>query len=108
MIVVHSGSLGIQNNVKNLKFSQVASFKAHKDDQTLKFDALEDDTRFILLAGKPLNEPVANYGPFVLSNQEQLQQAFDDFNQGRNGFEGCKTWRSEIRNMKLGSRSKST
>lgn len=54
----------------------------------------------LLLAGKPIGEPIVNYGPFVLNTEEQLNQAFDDFRSGRNGFEAAPKWRSEIRNMK--------
>ena len=40
-------------------------------------------TRLILLAGRPLNEPIAQHGPFVMNSTEQLHQAFDDFRAGR-------------------------
>jgi quercetin 2,3-dioxygenase len=39
----------------------------------------------LLLAGRPLNEPVARYGPFVMNNRQQLIEAFDDFESGRMG-----------------------
>ncbi len=41
------------------------------------------DTRLILLAGKPLNEPIVQYGPFVMNTQEEIHQALDDFRSGR-------------------------
>ena len=40
------------------------------------------DTRLILIAGKPLNEPIVQYGPFVMNTQEQIHQALDDFRSG--------------------------
>lgn len=43
------------------------------------------DTRAILIAGKPLNEPIAQYGPFVMNTREELVQAVDDFRAGLMG-----------------------
>jgi redox-sensitive bicupin YhaK (pirin superfamily) len=39
--------------------------------------------RAILVAGRPLHEPVARYGPFVMNTQQQLRQAFADYQSGR-------------------------
>jgi quercetin 2,3-dioxygenase len=41
--------------------------------------------RFILVAGRPLKEPVARYGPFVMNRPEEIQQAMRDFTEGRLG-----------------------
>jgi redox-sensitive bicupin YhaK (pirin superfamily) len=43
------------------------------------------NTRAILIAGKPLNEPIAQYGPFVMNTREDLVQAVDDFRAGLMG-----------------------
>ena len=40
-------------------------------------------SRFILIAGQPLNEPIAQHGPFVMNTQEELYQAVEDFRSGR-------------------------
>ena len=42
----------------------------------------EDGIRFLLVSGKPLEEPVAWYGPIVMNTQEQLQQAFAELEKG--------------------------
>jgi len=42
--------------------------------------AAEEGTRFLLLAGKPLREPIAWGGPIVMNTEEELEQAFDELN----------------------------
>ncbi|MGE3936382.1 MAG: pirin family protein [Rhodospirillaceae bacterium] len=39
--------------------------------------------RLILVAGRPLNEPVAKYGPFVMNTPEEVRQAVEDYRAGR-------------------------
>jgi redox-sensitive bicupin YhaK (pirin superfamily) len=43
----------------------------------------EDGIRFLLVSGKPLQEPVAWYGPIVMNTQEQLREAFTELEQGK-------------------------
>ncbi len=44
-----------------------------------------NNTRFILVAGMPLNEPVARGGPFVMNTRGEILQAFEDYQAGRLG-----------------------
>jgi len=39
----------------------------------------------LLLAGVPLNEPIARYGPFVMNSNEEIYQAVEDYQNGRLG-----------------------
>ena len=41
--------------------------------------------RYRLLAGEPIGQPVARYGPFVMNSTEERVQAADDYRQGRMG-----------------------
>ena len=49
----------------------------------LKLSAPQAAARLIVVAGRPLNEPVAKYGPFVMNTPQQIAQTIDDFRSGR-------------------------
>jgi quercetin 2,3-dioxygenase len=48
----------------------------------LEVQAGEDGIRFLLVSGKPIDEPVAWYGPIVMNTQQQLQRAFEELQEG--------------------------
>ena len=50
---------------------------------TVEVSAGEDGAAFLLLAGKPLHEPIAQYGPFVMNTREEIEQAFRDYQNGQ-------------------------
>lgn len=49
---------------------------------TVNARTLDQPVRFLLVAGKPLGEPIARYGPFVMNTQEEIQQALADLRNG--------------------------
>lgn len=54
-----------------------------REGEGLRIAAVEGDARVLLVAGRPIEEPVARYGPFVMNTQAELEQAFRDYRSGR-------------------------
>ncbi|MGD2270552.1 MAG: pirin family protein [Desulfobacterales bacterium] len=48
----------------------------------IEVHAKKQPVRFLLIAGKPLYEPIARYGPFVMNTQQEIQQALEDLKNG--------------------------
>jgi len=42
-----------------------------------------EDSAFLVLAGFPIGEPIANWGPFVMNTREEIEQAIEDYREGR-------------------------
>lgn len=55
------------------------------DGEEVQLRAGGKGARLLLLAGRPLNEPVARGGPFVMNTKAEIRQAFDDYDAGRMG-----------------------
>lgn len=53
-----------------------------RSGETIQVTTTEQSVRFLLLSGKPLNEPVAWYGPIVMNTEEELRVAFEEYNNG--------------------------
>ena len=51
--------------------------------EAVRFEGRAPKSRLILVAGKPINEPVARYGPFVMNTQAEIMQAMQDYQAGR-------------------------
>jgi redox-sensitive bicupin YhaK (pirin superfamily) len=91
VLVGEKGSQQVVEQYHNVVFEQ--------EGQVVKAEVEEGEekaARFVLIAGTPLDQKVVQYGPFVLNSQEQVYQAFMDYQTHSNGFERAKDWESEI------------
>ena len=80
LLLVLEGSIKV--NGSDVQQDHVAVM-AHDGEQfTIE---VTEDAIVLVLAGLPIKEPIAHYGPFVMNTQEELLQAFDDFNTGKFG-----------------------
>ncbi|APV48407.1 quercetin 2,3-dioxygenase [Betaproteobacteria bacterium GR16-43] len=79
-IVVLRGTLLVNGEV--VRESHLAMLD--RSGTTLTLEAISDAT-FLLLGGEPIDEPIVGYGPFVMNSTAEIQQAIDDFNNGRFG-----------------------
>ena len=78
-IYVYRGAVNVGDERVKLQRMGILSNTPGADGVTI---SATEDARLILVAGKPLNEPIVQYGPFVMNTQEEIHQALDDFRSG--------------------------
>ena len=66
------------------KLKGPASARLSRDGGAVVLEAASD-AKVLLLAGEPIDEPVAAYGPFVMNSEAEIRQAINDFQSGRFG-----------------------
>ena len=77
---VFEGEVSFGDEASLVKNGQLAVFSTGAG---LKAAGGAQGGRFILLSGKPLKEPIAQYGPFVMNNMDEIRQAVNDFQAGK-------------------------
>ena len=55
----------------------------YSDGDRVRVTTADSSVRFLLLAARPLGEPMARYGPFVMNDEAQIRQAFQDYREGK-------------------------
>lgn len=80
MILVTEWSVTV--NDKTLENGDMIYLSQSGSDVTLQSDTV---AKVLVMAGKPLDEPVVAYGPFVMNSHEEIMQAFADVNSGKMG-----------------------
>ena len=66
--------------VADKKFTTHQAIELHADQEVVLKNG-SDESYFLLLQGKPINEPVAQHGPFVMNTQSEIQQAMNEYRQ---------------------------
>lgn len=78
-VYVYRGALEIGDRQVPHQRMAILKNSADSDGVVLRADA---PARALLIAGQPLKEPIAQYGPFVMNTQEEIFQAINDFREG--------------------------
>ncbi len=64
------------------RFTENENLVLFDDGDKVHVSTEDSSVRFLLISGKPINEPVAWYGPIVMNTQEELQVAFEEYREG--------------------------
>ncbi len=78
-VYVYRGALAVGGGQVPLQRMAVLETARDTDGVSLRADA---PARAVLIAGRPLNEPIAQYGPFVMNPRDELMQAMRDYQSG--------------------------
>ena len=82
-LYLHTGSVVVLG--KEARARQMAVLSSPADSDGVALVAGEAGARLLLIAGRPLREPIAQYGPFVMNTRQELMQAVEDYQAGRLG-----------------------
>ncbi|MDO8907670.1 MAG: pirin family protein [Pseudohongiella sp.] len=80
LVYVYEGSIALGDAGAIVKQGHLARLQRAGD--TLRMVPQSADTRIVVLAGKPLREPVVQYGPFVMNTRQEIEQALQDYQRG--------------------------
>jgi quercetin 2,3-dioxygenase len=81
LVYVMAGRGSVGAEARPIHMGQLAAFGP---GDAIRVDAADTLDVFVL-GGRPIREPVAQYGPFVMNTREELKQAFEDYQKGRLG-----------------------
>lgn len=79
-VYVYRGAVGIAGSQVPVQHLAVLANDAQADGVVIE---AASDAKALLIAGRPLNEPITQYGPFVMNTEQEIYQALNDFRDGR-------------------------
>jgi len=79
-VYVYRGALGIAGSAVPAQRMAILANDAQADGVVIE---AAGEARALLIAGRPLGEPIAQYGPFVMNTEQEIYQALADFREGR-------------------------
>ena len=82
MVYVFEGAVEVGDGGHDVHDGQLAVLGA---GDSVRLRAAKQAGRLLLLAGVPLGEPVARYGPFVMNSEQEIITAVRDFQSGKMG-----------------------
>lgn len=80
-LVILRGTV-LVNGEEVARQGQLALFERDGSQLTLESN---DDAKVLLLSGEPIDEPIVGHGPFVMNTEQEIHQAFADFQSGKFG-----------------------
>ncbi len=81
LLVLLSGQV-ILNDNQSIEAPSLVVLSREEIDFSIQ---AEQDSKFLILTGQPLNEPIEGYGPFVMNSKAEIVEAVRDFNSGKFG-----------------------
>ena len=82
---VISGEAILGSNNKKVTEGQLATMSTGDSLQIHNAENSNKDVDLLILAGIPIGEPLARYGPFVMNTEDEIREAIDDYRNGRMG-----------------------
>jgi redox-sensitive bicupin YhaK (pirin superfamily) len=79
-LYLYEGDASVGDDAQALKHRSAGLLS---DGDSVRVQAGDAEARFLLLAAKPLGEPVVQYGPFVMNTREEIEQAVRDYQSGK-------------------------
>lgn len=79
-VYVYRGAVKVGDDAVPVQRMAILANDAQADGVVIE---ATEDAKLLLIAGRPLNEPIAQYGPFVMNTEQEIYQALSDFREGR-------------------------